>query len=124
MTSNNKNLGTENSDLPVSLCNDVFRPVSLSSFPEQKKENDVNVPNCFYNLSCLKSHKVKCTIRETNDVYRTCKEGFTPIKQKKKKKVPIAGDFFLARSHSCTVHIKSFLRTCTLLNYLFARWVI
>lgn len=48
----------------------------------------------FYNLSCLKSHKVKCTIRETNYVYRTCKEGFTPIKQKKKKKVPIAGDFF------------------------------
>lgn len=88
MTSNNKNLRTEkseNSDLPVSLCNDGFKPVSLSSFQEQKKENDVNVPNCFYNLSCLKSHKVKCTIRETNDVYRTCKEGFTPIKQKKKK---------------------------------------
>lgn len=126
MTSNNKNLRTEkseNSDLPVSLCNDGFKPVSLSSFQEQKKENDVNVPNCFYNLSCLKSHKVKCTIRETNDVYRTCKEGFTPIKQKKKR-CQLHEIFFLALSHSCTVHIKSFLRTCTLLNYLFARWVI
>lgn len=50
MTSNNKNLRTEkseNSDLPVSLCSDGFKPVSLSSFQEQKKENDVNVPNWF-----------------------------------------------------------------------------